>query len=57
MGTSLGSNVLLVQHHVSVGGIVVHVGIELGFRTTVKRVPDALVCAYPFTQFEYRGLV
>ena len=48
---------LLVQHHVGVCGIVVHAGVEFGFRTTVEGVADALVSAYPVAQFKYGGLV
>ena len=48
---------LLVQHHVGVGGIVVHAGVEFGFRTTVEGVAEALVFSNPFTQLEDGGFV
>ena len=48
---------LLVEHHVGIGGIVVHVGVEFGFRTAIEGVSDALVYANPVAELQDGRLV
>ena len=46
-----------VEHHIGIGGIVVHRGVELNLSTSSERVAYCLVLAQPLTELHDRGLI
>lgn len=42
-------NIILTQHHISIGGVEVGVGIECGFGAAFERITEVAVLAHPVT--------